>query len=174
MVRAEDSTPAQESYHAERGRTPRPPPTPPLVLVSSLQLQQVLRELQQTNKLLARLRAAIIEPSISAPTRKFFFVNATAVGNTEVVERVEGKKIRVVSYTLNNGGTAVATVHFRSGSRPISSTKDLAADGGGMVASKANGFWFETAVGEPLNINLLAAGTVGVDVEYVEVEDRSF
>ena len=106
----------------------------------------------------------------ASPTYKTEFVNATAAGNTEVVERVVDRKIQVVAYTLNNGAASVATVHFRSGSRAISSDKDLAADGGGMVVPIAQAFWFETAVGEALNINLAAAGAVGVDVTYVEAE----
>jgi hypothetical protein len=107
---------------------------------------------------------------IRLPQYKTDFVNATLAGDTEVVESVDGKRIRTFGYALNNGGSSVATVHFRSGTRPISSDKDLAADGGGMVTPVAQGFWFETAVGEALNINLLAAGAVGVDVTYSEIE----
>mgnify|MGYP001567471915 CR=1 FL=1 len=105
------------------------------------------------------------------PDYKTEWVNATAAGDTQVVERVEGKKIRGVAFSLNNGGGSVATIHFRSNQRPITSDKDLAADGGGMVAAfSQGGIWFETAVGEALNINLAAAGTIGVDVTYIEVE----
>lgn len=119
---------------------------------------------------LARLRSLAEARYRTINSLKSEFVNATRAGNNEVVERVVDKKIRVVAYSLNNGGAAVATVHFRSGSRPISSTKDLAADGGGMVQALSEGFWFETAVGEALNINLAADGAVGVDVMYLEVE----
>lgn len=107
---------------------------------------------------------------VSAPEYKTKFINATLAGDTQVVERVEDRKIRVLAFSLNNGGGAVSTVHFRSVARPISSDKALAANGGAMVAPEPQGFWFETAMGEGLNINLAAAGTVGVDVTYVEVE----
>ena len=98
------------------------------------------------------------------------FANATNIGDTQVVEGVVSKKLRVLGYTLNNGGAAVVTVHFRSGTSAICSNKDLAADGGGMVVQVEQGFCFETQVGEALNINLAAPGTVGVDATYVEVE----
>ena len=100
---------------------------------------------------------------------KTAFLNATDIGDTEIVAAVAGRKIRVLGWSLNNGGASVATVHFRSGATAICSTKDLAADGGGMVGALVQGFWFETVAGAALNINLLAAGTVGVDVVYVEV-----
>mgnify|MGYP001596891066 CR=1 FL=1 len=103
----------------------------------------------------------------AAPTYETFFVNATGAGDTEVVERVPDKEIWVIGYSLNNGGASVARVHFRSETRPISSNKDLAADGGGMVGTLHQGFWFKTAVGEALNINLASAGAVGVDVMYL-------
>jgi len=103
-----------------------------------------------------------------APDLKTWYKDVTDAGETEVVERVNGKKIRVVGYTLNNGGSAVA-VHFRSNSRPISSTKTLAANGGGMVVQVSQAFQFETAGGEALKLNLSVAGTVAVDVTYIEV-----
>lgn len=99
---------------------------------------------------------------------KAAFANATVSGNTAVVAAVAGKKIRVLGYSLNNGGAFVITVNFQSGTTAISSNKDLAADGGGSNLQAAQGFLFETAVGQALNINLDAAGTVGVDVNYVE------
>ena len=100
---------------------------------------------------------------------KTAFLNATDIGDSQIVALVTVKKIRVLGYTLSNGGASVATVHFRSGTTPICSNKDLAADGGGMVVQAHQGFLFETTVGAALNINLLAAGTVGVDITYVEV-----
>ena len=132
-------------------------------------LDPVLAALKELRQEVADLTKQVV---IGLTPRPYltFFVNATRSGNNEVVERVVDKKIQVVGYVLNNGNAAVATVHFRSGTRPISSTKDLAADGGGMVGALTEGFWFETAVGEALNINLLADGAVGVDVMYVLAE----
>lgn len=110
----------------------------------------------------------VTPPSVT--TFKTEFANATLAGDTELIERVEGKKLGVRGYVLNNGGGSVATVRFRSGTRAICSDKDLAADGGGAVtAGLVRGYWFETSVGEALNINLDAAGTIGVDVVYDEV-----
>ena len=139
-------------------------------LVTSITLEDLTRAQLTTAQRLEDLSRAILQAY--APGYKVFYVNATDIGDTEVIERVPDKIIRTVGYALNNGGASVATVHFRSGNRRISADKDLAADGGGMVAPVALGFWFDTAVGEALNINLLAAGTVGVDVTYVEVDPR--
>ena len=133
-------------------------------LVTSITLEDMTRAHLTTARRLEDLSRAIL--LAYAPGYKTEFVDATVAGSTEVVERVEGEEIFVVGYALNNGGAAVATVYFRSGTRRISSDKDLAADGGGMVAPVALGYWFKTAAGEALNINLAAAGTVGVDVTY--------
>lgn len=126
-----------------------------LQLVSSMRLDDLTRETIAGNK----------------PDYKIEWVNATAAGDTEVVERVEGKKIRVVAFTIVNAGIPIPVVHFRSNTRPITSDKLFSTQGGGMVASFSRGFWFETAFGEELNINLSVAGTIGVDVTYVEAEE---
>ena len=139
-------------------------------LVTSITLEDLIRAQLTTAQRLEDLSRAILQAY--APGYKAFYANATDIGDNEVVERVPDKIIRTVGYALNNGGASVATVHFRSGNRRISADKDLAADGGGMVAPVALGFWFDTAVGEALNINLLAAGAVGVDVTYLEVDPR--
>ena len=102
-------------------------------------------------------------------TIKTAFANATVSGNTLVVAAVSARKIRVLGYSLNNGGGAVIRVNFQSQTTPISSTKSLAAEGGGSNVYAYQGFCFETAVGEALNLNLSALGTVGADITYVEV-----
>ena len=102
-------------------------------------------------------------------TVKTAFLNATDIGNTQVVAAVSGKKIRVLDYVLSNGGGSSINVNFQSATTAISSTKTLAATGGGMSVGAPAGFYFETAVGEALNLNLSAAGTVGLDITYVEV-----
>ena len=82
---------------------------------------------------------------------------------------VSGKKIRVIGYVLSNGGGATINVKFQSATTDKSSTKMLAASGGGMSVGAPAGFYFETVAGEALNLNLDAVGTVGLDVTYAEV-----
>jgi hypothetical protein len=113
-------------------------------------------------------RVASEDAGESSLDYKTAFLNATASGNTEVVAAVARRKIRVCGYTLSNGGGAAIAVNFQSGTTAISSTKTLAATGGGMVVRLGQGFVFETSEGVALNINLDASGTVGVDIIYLE------
>ena len=61
------------------------------------------------------------------------FANVTASGDTELVGAVSGQRIYVVWVMADNKGAAVITIHLRSNNTPITSDKDLAADGGGFA-----------------------------------------
>ena len=99
-------------------------------------------------------------------------VDATSSGNTGVVGAVtvpsnEQKRIRVTSVLATNGGGSTISINFQSGTTEITATHMLAANGGGYARdARPDGFLFQTAVGEALNVNLSGAGTVGVDVTY--------
>ena len=98
---------------------------------------------------------------------KSAFVNATASGNTQVVALVSGKRIRVLSAMCTNNGGSNITVRFQRATTNITAPHMLASNGGGWVRTPKR--WaFETAITEALNVNLSAAGDVGVEVEYVE------
>lgn len=97
------------------------------------------------------------------------FANPTASGDTQLVAAVAARRIRVLWAVVTNKGASVISVHLRSASTPITATHDLAADGGGYSIAPAQGFYCQTVAGEPLNVNLSAAGDVGIDVGYVLV-----
>ena len=97
-------------------------------------------------------------------------LNATNSGNTELVAAVAGKRIRVVSIILTNGGSATITTKCQSATTDITAAHMLASDGGGYTQTAVMGAWlFQTAAGEALNLNLSANGTVACDVVYVQV-----
>ena len=95
-------------------------------------------------------------------------VNATASGNTQVVAAVTGERIRVVGLIVSNRGTADVSINFQSATTAVSATWMLAANGGGIAVTTAQGWLFQTSVTEALNINLSATGTVGCSVIYSE------
>lgn len=102
----------------------------------------------------------------AAATVATTFVNATASGNTSVVSAPgSGNKIVVLDVFLVNQGSAVIAVKFQSATTDKTPTIDLAADGGGGRAF----LQFECGTNEALNVNLGAAGTVGVQVKYITV-----
>ena len=97
------------------------------------------------------------------------FLNATASGNTQLVAASTGRRIRVIGVVVTNKDSSVVAFKFQSATTDITSTHDLAADGGGYAAIFSQGFYCQTAVGEALNANLGGVGSVGVDVTYVLV-----
>ncbi|MCI0440484.1 MAG: hypothetical protein L0177_15335 [Chloroflexi bacterium] len=94
------------------------------------------------------------------------FANVSALGDSLVIAAVPGAKIRVLAIALI--ATGAVSVHFRSGTTPVSATLPLAANGGFVLPGLEKG-WFETAAGEALNINLGTATATGVQVVYVLV-----
>jgi hypothetical protein len=106
----------------------------------------------------------VTDPNGGEQTVSTAFANASSSGANQVVAGVANKRIRVVSYQVGPANGAV-NVYFQGTSAALTSTKYLAANGGfGRVRNEAG--YFETAVGEPLQINLSGAVGVGVDVEY--------
>jgi hypothetical protein len=97
----------------------------------------------------------------------FATINATGSGNTQIVPAVTGKRIRVIAFCIVAGGAV--NVKFKSGdTTDITGTMNLVSGGG--IAHAYDGGLFETAVGQPLNINLSAAQQVGGYVVYREVD----
>jgi hypothetical protein len=95
----------------------------------------------------------------------FGVINATTSGDTQVVAGVTDKRIRVIAFCIVASGAV--NVKFRSGTTDITGPMSLVSGGG--VAHAYDGGLFETAVGQPLNINLSAAQQVGGYVVYREV-----
>jgi hypothetical protein len=99
---------------------------------------------------------------------KYATINAAADGDNTLVNAVEGKRIRVISYVLI--GNAAGTFLFKSGAATEKGRFRISADGAG--ASFAGGLLcpaFETAEGEALVGNNSAGLDVTGHVAYVEV-----
>jgi len=94
------------------------------------------------------------------------FVNATASGNTVIVA-AQGTGIRIRVLAINAISLTALNIKFQSNTTDICSSKPVAATGG-YVAPQADAGWFQTAPNEALNVNLSGAGTVGVDVVWVQ------
>ena len=94
------------------------------------------------------------------------FLNASSIGSNEVVAAVAGVRHRVLSVVLIT--TAANSVNFLSAATGISATFPLAANGGVVLPFNEHG-WFETAVGEALNLNMTAATATGVQVHYISL-----
>ena len=87
----------------------------------------------------------------------------TLTNTGTLVAAVANKRIRVYAAVMVAG--SAVDVKFRSNTTDISATFPLAANGG-CVLPEAKAGWFQTAVGEALNLNMSAATTVGVQLIY--------
>ena len=92
-------------------------------------------------------------------------INATTSGNTQVVGAVSGKRIRVIAFAVV--ANATVNIKFQSGTTDITGSMRVVEGGG--IAHAFDGGLFQTAVGQPLNINLSANATVGGYVVYREI-----
>lgn len=99
---------------------------------------------------------------------KVAFADPATSGDNTIVAAVVGKKIRLLSYTIQGSGTV--NTRWKSGAAtskgPLLTWQ--AREGLRAVAS-AGGFILETAAGAALVLNLSAAVAVAVEVEFVEV-----
>lgn len=101
---------------------------------------------------------------------KHAIISESASGDNEVVAAVANKRIRVCGYVLSFSGTVNAK--FRSASTDLSGLiyGAAAAVAVAPVGPQQPGGvpgWFETAVGEALNLNLSGATAVGGHVSYL-------
>jgi hypothetical protein len=95
-------------------------------------------------------------------------IAASSSGDNTIVAAVTGKKIRVKAWALTNGAASVQNVKWRSGTTDLTGLFYSTAIGPIAVHDMAPGaeFYFETAVGAALNLNLSAATAVGGSVQY--------
>jgi len=103
--------------------------------------------------------------TVGYSTVQYATINATTSGNTQVVGAVSGKRIRVIAYAVI--ASATVNIRFRSGTTDITGSMRVVEGGG--IAHAYDGGLFETAVNQPLNINLSTNATVGGYVVYREV-----
>jgi hypothetical protein len=93
-------------------------------------------------------------------------VVASTANATEIVAAVTGKKIRVLACSFMANGTV--NVKWQSASTDLTGLAYLVANTGKVLPYSPGG-WFETAVGEALNIHLSGAVAVGGELVYVLV-----
>ena len=93
-------------------------------------------------------------------------VSSSASGDNSVVALVASKKIKVLSVLLVSAGAV--SVKWRSNTTDLSGAMPLVANSGFSLAasSPGQGHYFETAVGEALNINLNSAVAVSGHISY--------
>ena len=94
--------------------------------------------------------------------------NPSASGQSAVLAAVSGAVIRVLGLAVV--ATAANAVKFQSASTDISATFPLGANGGLVLPFNEHG-WFETNLGEALNINMTVATATGVHVIYQLMTD---
>jgi len=94
------------------------------------------------------------------------FITSASSGSNEIVAAVAGARYRVLSAVVVS--TLANSVKFLSAATDISATFPLGANGGVVLPFNEHG-WFETAVGEALNINLSVATSTGVQVHYIRL-----
>ncbi len=92
--------------------------------------------------------------------------NPATTGNTQLVAAATGARYRVLQAAIVS--TAANTVKFQSATTDISASWPLGANGGIVLPYNEHG-WFETNVGEALNINLSAATATGVQIQYIKL-----
>lgn len=102
-------------------------------------------------------------------TVKVAFGDFSSSGDNAFVAAVPGKKIRVLAYRLQASGTV--TVRFTdTDSADLSQAWEFQAREGTTVASQDYGFEFESEAGKGVQLNLSAAVTTHVSIQYVEIE----
>lgn len=105
----------------------------------------------------------------NAGIRNAFDAIAASATDSNLVSAVTGKKIRVLSFLLNQGDTTPSTVTFNSkpggAGTAISPAFKTAANGVVDVALNPRG-WFETNASEGLTVTTGTGSTTGVIVVY--------
>jgi hypothetical protein len=95
-------------------------------------------------------------------------INAAGSGDNPIVAAVAGKKIRVKAWSVSNLTAAAQAIKWRSGTTDLTGLWGVGAVIGVIGAQDlATGDWyFETAAGAALNLNLANAIAVGGVVQY--------
>lgn len=94
---------------------------------------------------------------------------AASATDSNLVTGVAGKRIRVLSFLINQGDTTPSTVTFNSkpagGGVAISPALKGPANGGFVAPNNPTG-WFETVAGEGLTVTTGAGSTTSIVVVY--------
>ena len=96
---------------------------------------------------------------------KHKYLDVSSMGSTELVAAISGRQINVISLAVVS--KLANDIKFLSAATQISATMPLGNNGGYVLPHNLYG-WFNTEVGEALNINLSAATATGVMITYIE------
>lgn len=92
-------------------------------------------------------------------------IAASSSGANEIVAAVAGRKIQVLGFFMM--AAAAVNAKWQSASTDKTGLLYPAANGGAVAPiSPGHNFWFETAAGEALNLNLSGTVAVGGLVRY--------
>lgn len=121
-----------------------------------------------TDAIAAALQTDALMSGLTVLTPKFAKIAVSASGVTQLVAAVGGKKLRVVSLFVV--AAAAVTVKFQSHTTPTDLTGAMpsGANGGFVLPFNPLG-WFESLIGEALDVNLGGAISVAGSLSYVEV-----
>lgn len=105
---------------------------------------------------------------VSKSANKFAIIDAASSGNNTLISAVAGKKIRVLALFLVAAGTV--NVRFESGANGTALTgqMNLVANTGFALNFNPEG-WFETSIGDLLNMELSAAISADGALTYIEI-----
>lgn len=96
-------------------------------------------------------------------------VNLPTAGTSTVIAGEPGKVIRV--YALNIQANAITSFSLRSGTSALTGPMIHTLGGTFSLPLTDNNFYFETSVGEDLNINISGlTGSLGGFILYLQVE----
>lgn len=119
-----------------------------------------------------QISGTLSDDSSVALTAKVKSAVVATSGNNAFIAAVASKIIRVLSYQIQARGT-VLVKFFDTQGTPAQITNspewDLQAREGAVVATQPGGFLFETVAGQGVQVNLSAAISVMVSIQYVEV-----
>lgn len=98
------------------------------------------------------------------PSIKNIFINASSLGSTQIIAAQTGMSIRVIDAAVVT--TLANTVKFQSNATDITASFPLGANGGLVLPFNEHG-WFQTNIGEALNINLSVGTATGLQINYI-------
>jgi len=101
-------------------------------------------------------------------TIKFASISVSSSGDNLVVAAVPGKKIKVLS--CMGVASGAVSMKWRSNATDLSGAISISSGGGFVLpaSSPGQGHYLETAINEPLNINLSSAVAVNGHLTYYE------
>lgn len=137
---------------------------------TSVSAMQVLKQISASTQLGASSsETSTVYNGVTALTPKFKVITASSSGATTIVALVGGKKIRVLAWDVKVN--AAVNFKWQSHVTPTDLTGLYynSAQGDGVARAFCPVGYFETVVGEALDINLSGAVAVGGVLTYVEV-----